>query len=670
MKIKSLLLITFCLCIYLHTAFAQDSTDFEPGKITMADFDIRGNTSDTGANAIVLFDIGKRTFERNEGGDDDILFKRLMRTKIVNKNGLGAGQFTLYLSTLVPYHNIMIKLPQEGLVSLEGRTYNRVNGAIKEVKLDRASVISQPEGKNWVVVKFAMPALKEGSIFDIEYSCRYSYLIHDLSWSFQNRYPCLWSQYDLVLPDAHLYSIKYQGDSSFFKQTIEPVNHETINPLFQVKSSLSHFQWIKKNEPALTPEPYVKSLKNYEDRVSLSHRWTFTNYQTYEFYTSDSWEGFCHIYYFLEGIEDFEGDRFGWLKKDLEKQTTGLQSKKEISFAIFKYVRDHFTCTSHNDYFLSQRLKETFRDKSGNVADLNLLLTAMLKQMHIEAHPALLATVDKGVGNLSYPLPGDYNYLICVADIDGRQVLLDASQPLNPYGRLPAYCYNGGAATLNTKKTTLISLMPDSLVEQNRTNVIMTTDDQGNLSGNITFNCGSQMSYKSREEIEKTSLDKYLNTKVKDQVARFSNEEVQDLKDPDKPLTISSDIDFSDSAKSDLFYINPVIFSYFEKNPFSAVKRKFIVEMPYRMDNIYLLSLDIPKGYAVDEMPASGKINLNNNDGYFAYILEKNGDALQLQMRMKINKTFFTTEEYATLREFFNQIVKKENEQIVFRKIK
>ena len=130
-------------------------------------------------------------------------------------------------------------------------------------------------------------------------------------------------------------------------------------------------------------------------------------------------------------MEDFEDDKFGWMKKDLEQITAGLQTKREISFAIFRYVRDHFSCTSHNDYFMTQKLKETFRDKSGNVADLNLLLTAMLRQMHIDAYPAILTTLDKGVGNLSFPLPDDYNYLICVANIDGRQVLMDASQPLN-----------------------------------------------------------------------------------------------------------------------------------------------------------------------------------------------------------------------------------------------
>jgi Domain of Unknown Function with PDB structure (DUF3858) len=670
MKNKSLFLLQFCFCIYLHTAHAQDLTDLKPGKITMSDFDIQDNTPDSGASAIILSDIGKRTFEKNETGDYDILFKRFTRVKIVNHNGLNAGEFTLRLSTLVPYHNIIIRLPTEGLISLEGTTYNRVNGSIQSVKLDQANVISQPEGKNWVTVKFAMPALREGSIFDVEYSSRCTFIIHNLDWSFQHKYPCLWSEYDLSLPDAYLYSVKYQGDSSFFIHTVEAAYHEAVDPQFQGKLLLSHFKWVKKNEPALTPEPYISSLKNYEDKVSLEHQWRLRSFTTYKFYTSDTWEGFSHIYYILEGIEDFEDDKFGWMKKDLQQLTAGLQTKREISFAIFKYVRDHFSCTSHNDYFLSQRLKETFRDKSGNVADLNLLLTAMLKQMHIEAYPALLTTLDKGVGSLSFPLPNDYNYLICVAVLDGMQVPLDASQRLNPYGKLPAYCYNGGAVTLDTKKARLISLMPDSLEEQNRINVIMSSDDNGILSGNVTLNCSSQMSYELREDIKKTSLDRYLNAKIKNRVSRFSNEEIEALQDPDKLLTIGCDVDFADSIKSDLCYINPVVYSYFDRNPFIAIKRKYIVEMPYRMDNIYLLSLDIPKGYTVDEMPASGRIKLNDKDGYFEYILEKNGDIIQLQMRMKINKTFFTPGEYGNLREFFSQIVKKENEQIVFRKIR
>jgi hypothetical protein len=419
-------------------------------------------------------------------------------------------------------------------------------------------------------------------------------------------------------------------------------------------------------------EPFVRTMNNYEDRVTMVPIWGMMsiNNSKLKFTTSEKWENFTEIYYFLNGLKDFEDDNFSWMSKDVKQLTTGKLSKKEISFAIFKYIRDNFSCTSHGDYFLSQKLKETFNNKSGNVADLNLLLIAMLRHMHIDAFPAILATVDKGMANLSYPLPGDFNYLICVANVDGEEVLMDASEPLNPYGKIPAYCYNGGAVTLHSKKSKLISLTADSLMEQYRANVILGIDEKGLVSGNFTLNCGPLLSYELRKKLRNISLDKYLKEKVKDQVDHFSNEEAQELKNPDEPLIISSDIDFVNSSKSNLLYINPVIFPYMDKNPFIEVNRKYAIEMPSRIDNVYLLSLDIPKGYVVDEIPASAKIVLRDNDGYFEYLMEKNEDNIQFRMRMKINKTFFSTNEYKDLREFYSQIVKKESEQIVFRKLK
>ena len=85
----------------------------------------------------------------------------------------------------------------------------------------------------------------------------------------------------------------------------------------------------------------------------------------------------------------------------------------------------------------------------------------------------------------------------------------------------------------------------------------MSSDDNGILSGNFTLNCGSQMSYELRDEIKKTSLDKYFAKKITKRVSHLTNEEAQMLKDPDKPLSISCDVEFIDSIKSDLYYVNP-----------------------------------------------------------------------------------------------------------------
>ena len=41
-----------------------------------------------------------------------------------------------------------------------------------------------------------------------------------------------------------------------------------------------------------------------------------------------------------------------------------------------------------------------------------------------------------------------------------------------------------------------------------------------------------------------------------------------------------------------------------------------------------------------------------------------------MRVRLKFNKAFFPTEEYADLRNFYAYVIKKESEQIVFKKIK
>jgi hypothetical protein len=41
-----------------------------------------------------------------------------------------------------------------------------------------------------------------------------------------------------------------------------------------------------------------------------------------------------------------------------------------------------------------------------------------------------------------------------------------------------------------------------------------------------------------------------------------------------------------------------------------------------------------------------------------------------MRVHLKLNKAFFAVEEYNTLRDFFSYVVKKESEQIVFKKVK
>jgi hypothetical protein len=88
------------------------------------------------------------------------------------------------------------------------------------------------------------------------------------------------------------------------------------------------------------------------------------------------------------------------------------------------------------------------------------------------------------------------------------------------------------------------------------------------------------------------------------------------------------------------------------------------------MDEIYTLNMEIPEGYDVEELPKSTLVKFNEDEGLFQYMIARTENYIQFRSRIKLNKANFPPEEYATLRDFFDMIVKKQGEQIVLKKKK
>jgi len=72
----------------------------------------------------------------------------------------------------------------------------------------------------------------------------------------------------------------------------------------------------------------------------------------------------------------------------------------------------------------------------------------------------------------------------------------------------------------------------------------------------------------------------------------------------------------------------------------------------------------------VDELPKSAKVLFNTDEGFFEYLIVKDDQRIQFRSRIKLVKANYQPEDYATLRDFFGFVVKKESEQIVFKKVK
>ncbi len=259
----------------------------------------------------------------------------------------------------------------------------------------------------------------------------------------------------------------------------------------------------------------------------------------------------------------------------------------------------------------------TYKNRNGNEADINLLLLAMLRHEKIEAEPVILSTRSNGFANEIYPLIAEYNYVIDQVKLDSTQLFLDASEPWLAFGRLPERCYNGSARVVNKERPRFVEMSPDSVTESKITLAMIGRAEKGSgLIAHITSTPGFEEACNLREKLiadGEQSLMKKIQTSYSSEMTA-ANLEVDSLKQPEQPLQIGYDVTINPDAGSDLFYFNPMMAEAYKENPFKAAERKYPVEMPYSMDETYTLTMDIPEGYAVDEIPKSAKVTFNENE--------------------------------------------------------
>jgi hypothetical protein len=658
-----------------HKDDREERLNISFGKVAAADFDLSKEQFDSGANAVIIADIGDTKFEGNSRGDFTVIYTRFMRVKILNKNGFDIADYSIPF-----YHNM--SGDQEKISNLKASTFNLENGAVVETKLDEKSIFIEKVDKGADRMKFTLPALKEGSIYDLTYTLKSPFFrSYFRSWSFQGKYPRLWSEYQVTIPDMFHYVAHLQGDTHFYIDTVRSVfqsftvrenNGTETDDVYTINSNSNQKRWVKKNVPPLKDEPYTTTISNYLSRVSFQlHyiQWT-ANSERHD--NMGTW--------FIASDKLLKDEDFGlaldkdnnWMNADLKELTGDCKTYDEKIRKIYSFVRDHFTCTDHDALYVKSSLKDVYKRRSGNVAEINLLLTAMLRHENIGADPAILSTRDNGFADQAYPLIEQYNYVICVAYSDNKMIELDASQPYNGFGKMVLDCYNGEARIINREKPYLVNLSSDSITESKLTAVFIVSDEKGNLSGNFQTTLGNGESYSVREDIKKTSQKDYFKKvqTIYGSDISLEDPEVDSLSKFDYPVAVRYNFDLKSLLASDVIYFNPMLAEAQKNNPFKSAERLYPVEMPYRIDETYVLSMDIPKGYQVDELPKSARVAYNGTEGMFEYLVQKNESNIQMRVHLKLNRSFFPTEDYSTLRDFFGYVVKKENEQIVFKKIK
>ena len=672
LKTSSLTLLLL-LTLFSSALKAQDKLNIRFGKVSPEDFQINSAQVDTSYGGVIIADVGNSSFQGNQKGGFSLLFNHYRRVKIINKKGYSLGDFEIPL-----YRGFDGN--EEKITSFRATTYTLENGKIVETKMPKDAKFTDKLNDHIVVKKFSFPNVKDGCILEYSYTVTSDYFGNFQPWTFQGAYPRLWSEYEAEIPEYFIYDIQAQGYLPFsINKTSSSVNDYHINvsdnfshpEILNLTSNNADHRWVIKDVPALKEEKFISSTENFVSKIEFQLSGIRFPNSPYHDYRGD-WRVTAEK---LLQRSSFGADlnrENSWMNEEISALHNSTQKLLEKAMAVYNYVQSHLKWNRFNSYDMDQSLKETFTKKSGNVADINLLLVAMMRHEKIKADPVILSTRSHGLVSQLYPLEDRYNYALCRVTIDSDQYLLDASKNYLGFGNIPAECYNGQAKVIMENPENL-DLSADKVKNVQITNIQLMNsgNNPGNWVGNFTSTLGEFTSNNVRYTILEKGKTEFIK-KIKDSYKGETTVDSLDLVDENvlsKPITVNYKIKIKSEDNSNIIYLNPMMSEGYKENPFKSAERLYPVEMPYASDEIYSFQVQIPKGYKVDEVPKSARVNLNDNYGYFEFLLSVDENSVALRSRIKLNKANFSAEDYETLRNFYDLIVKKHAEQIVFKKI-
>ena len=665
------------------TARAQEPIKF--GKPDPKDFTAAPFVGDSAATAVVLCDFGTTSFQL-KGSDFQLVTERITRIKILKKAGYGAATVEVPL-----YHR---GTNEEKISALRGTTYNLVNGQVVKTKLEISNVFTEDRTTNVRVRKFTLPDVREGAVVEYAYTVTSDFLFNFQSWTFQRDIPVRWSEYRANIPEYFDYKMLMQGYHGLTVNSREEGSGQYVlhteggfaggtggfgggsgrvaasNDV--ISARMTNYHWAMKDVPAFRDEPYMTTADDYLDRIDFElagEKFPGQGYRN----VAGTWS---KIDMELLGSDNFglQLDRGNFLKE----QMVALAAKHPEIAPRVAAVREAVLAAVRYDgtdrYSAPDPLRKAFDAHRGTSADVNLLLIAALRDAGLPAHPLLLSTRDHGHVSQEFPLLDRFNYVVALVPLpDGKDLLVDATEPLLPCGVLPERCLNqaGRLIMKNPAEGRWVDLSPSQRHVRYQ-QIALTMDAQGGMTGKVHEEHGGYAGVSVRRELTRLGDKKYLAELTRPHsgwtVPKFA---VADRENVAKPLAV--DYEFAqpadESAPVGTLYLSPFRDFIGEQNPFRHDDRQFPVDFGAPQDETMLLTLTLPEGYELAEVPKPAVVEMPDGGGRFVYSASATTPGVvQLTSRLNLRKPVYGAEEYASLREFYRLMLAKHSEKLVIKK--
>lgn len=542
---KSLCLVITAL---LFLQFSQAQTIVGRwGKVSEEDMLATNYTFAPGAEAIILFDQGE--WMPQDLGLGSARLAHHYHIKILTEEGLIQAQQVIRFRK------------GERISGLRAQVHSMIDGKKKKKLFPVGSLVDSTLSTDSLCKAFTFPDVKVGDVLEVRYSLITPSGDVLRPWFFQSDIP---TKYSVV-------SLKAFAPLAFRTKTL---------PDDFIASSRN--KWIRRYSPALPDDPYLINPDNYRLQVK---------FQLLPFERITEKEEWNDLSYALEVGTVTEVDEnvlraLGSLAYSLTRQAV---TEEEKVATVVRHLHKYMDWNGVYSTSVSDDPGTIYRNRSGNSADVNMLLFLLLESAGLNPSRVFVSTRDHGMP-VEQPFWGQFNHLIVRVEADGQTFLLDATDHTLDYLWFPLNGANGQGWEISDTATKWVETFPSqgSMIQHS---LDLKLDESGLLSGQVM---DRYLGYPESAWVEKMDFSGFMLTP--EGPTDFSEQPQREspvvLNFPTRDIRIPK-------PAADTMLCPLDLFGWKEKLPNLRPDRSLPVHLGFPLEESVTMEVELPEGWTL-----------------------------------------------------------------------
>jgi len=620
------------------------------GEIPREDLEMAEYVPDLSADAVILENhasVSMRSAEKLL-----VIAECHVRIKILNTDGLE------YANVELPYTS------DEKIVGLKAAAYNLEDGKIVQSQVDKKSLNYEKTTRYRNTLRFSVPNVRPGTVIEYKYTLESPDIFTLYTMEFQQDIPVRRCRFQVEFPGYFEYKFLTGGDLSHVRYV------SGQKRVYFGNSTIEGFMgtWTGNEIPAYREEPFSTGSEDYYARIGFE----LSKISVPGYYFEEVSPTYSRLSEKLLERDDFGGytDKAGIVKKkSLELKAEG-GTETEILRRIYSWVTGYMMWTGYSDFTASAVMSKVYNDARGNAADINLMLLSMLRYAGLQADPVIMSTREHGLLNPFFALLRRFNHVVVKATADGKDYLVDATDPHRPFSMLPVECLNGQGWVVSSFGGYWVNLNNGEHFGESVT-LDLALDEAGNLAGTAVNVYDSYDAWMVRKFCSLQGTDTYRDFfQDANSHWRISALELENLENLEEPVTERVELTVQNAADagSGILYLNPILTGRMESNDFYADERISMIDLACPDLRKYNCTIMIPDGWKVAELPQQVMIQMDGGGASFAYNITAEGRKITLTSEIIVSTVTYLPERYSSIRKFYSDIIRKQAEVIVLKK--